>query len=340
MFDIIIPIWKMKTKYLEVCLQSILAQTEQDNRTPYTKYKCYIIDGTPMDWKHYETQQRMLKKLIGKNKRFEYHRHQNSDKPFVSEAFNQGRKLGSNPYLQFVGGDDFFYQTYFSMMEQRVMSESDRKSVGISFCMVQKNEKSVVDLGDIKLGVVETYLLNHYMALPFLKEELLRYFHVGSPVLMNGAVFLRTAFEEVGGYDEDMVIYEDTDLVLRIIKAGYLSRWYAFVGSYLRVHNEQTTLDGEVPYDRKLEFKRSKESYENRHIDERLYLKTPEEIKNIVRNKFGEDIDNSLAESIFGMTYPGAWKDLSARFIREKLQFFVLKNEDEVNMFMEGDIVL
>ena len=105
---------------------------------------------------------------------------------------------------------------------------------------------------------------------------------------MNGAVFLRTAFEEVGGYDEDMVIYEDTDLVLRIIKAGYLSRWYAFVGSYLRVHNEQTTLDGEVPYDRKLEFKRSKESYENRHIDERLYLKTPEEIKNIVRNKFGE----------------------------------------------------
>ena len=56
------------------------------------------------------------------------------------------------------------------------MSESDRKSVGISFCMVQKNEKSVIDLGDIKLGVVETYLLNHYMALPFLKEELLTIF--------------------------------------------------------------------------------------------------------------------------------------------------------------------
>ena len=45
-----------------------------------------------------------------------------------------------------------------------------------------------------------------------------------------------------------------------------------------------------------------------------------------IQNKFGEDIDNSLAESIYGMTCPGAWKDLSARFIRDKLQFFVLKN--------------
>ena len=46
-YDVIVPIYKMKTDFLDRCLQSIADQT-------HTEWKCFISDGTPEDWEDYE----------------------------------------------------------------------------------------------------------------------------------------------------------------------------------------------------------------------------------------------------------------------------------------------
>ena len=46
MFDIIVPIYKIKPLFLEQCLVSIDAQT-------FENFETWIIDGTPEDWEGY-----------------------------------------------------------------------------------------------------------------------------------------------------------------------------------------------------------------------------------------------------------------------------------------------
>ena len=59
------------------------------------------------------------------DKRFEYHRHPNLDEPYVSESQNYGLSLGSNPYVQFLGGDDFFYPHHLISMKDAIDAEVD-----------------------------------------------------------------------------------------------------------------------------------------------------------------------------------------------------------------------
>lgn len=331
MFDIVIPIWKMKTKYLKTCLESVLAQTHQE-------YKCYIIDGTPTDWEEYDAQMRMLKPIL-KDRRFEYHRHRNLEKPFVSEAMNQGAELGSNPYIQFIGGDDFFYSHHFKTMKENIECEPTPEEVGVYFCMVQMNKKRIIDLGESKLGQVRTYIMNHYLIHPFLQKDLLKYFHSATPILMNGAVFNREIFQEIGGFQEDMVYSEDTDLVMKILLKDYHIRWFPYIGAYLRVGKHQSTVEGEVPYDREREFKRCDELYIKRYSEYLLGNRSIESANEQLTEVMGEMQPKGLVESIWGVAQ-GGYKYLSSKLVEDKEAFFILKTEEEERLFTEGDIVL
>jgi len=331
MFDIVIPIWKMKTKYLQTCLESLKAQT-------YADFKCFIIDGTPKDWEHYDKQMKMLQPYLNDN-RFRYKRHKNKERPFVSEAMNQGAELGSNPFIQFLGGDDFFYSHHLSTMKEKIEKEPQPEKVGAYFCMVQKNQKRILDFGEFKVGQVNTYVMNHYLIHPFLSDELQPYFHSGNPILMNGGVFNRKAFEEVGGFDEDLVVAEDTDLVMKIIQSGYLTRWFPYIGAYLRVGQHQTTVDGDAPFDKASEFMRCGDIYNKRYADFILYHQPIDKASETLSSSLGDSKSEGFYESVWGFTNP-KYKHLSRRMVPEKEAFFVLKTEDEVKLFMEGDIVL
>ncbi len=233
MFDIVIPILNMKTKYLKECLESIKNQT-------FGEFKCYIVDGTPENWKEYKKQQKMIKSIMKKDERFEYHRHPNLEEPYVSESQNHGLKLGDNPYVQFLGGDDFFYPHHLLNMKQFIEDEKDN-DVAFWFCMVKTNEKTILDFGNFKVGRVSAFIENHYILYSFLNKNIYPLFHSATPIFMNGLMLKRDEVEGVGGFNEDYEMGEDVDLVRRIVKTGKHGRWLPYVGAYLRKHDGQTT---------------------------------------------------------------------------------------------------
>ena len=350
MFDIIVPIWKMKPAYLSDCLASIEAQQHKD-------FKCYIVDGSPEDWELYGEQMELIEKYTEDDRRFEYHRHPNLEEPFVSEAQNYGLSLGSNPYVQFLGGDDFFYAHHLAYMKHGIETEIN-ENVAFWFCMVRANEKKVLDFQDFKIGRVKTWLFNHYLMYEHLSIPLLKYFHYGNPIYMNGLVLKRERVEEVEGFDEEMVISEDVNMVLKIIKKGYRGRFLSYQGAYLRLHPEQSTDDrGEVPYDRDVRFEQSKQR--NNEMNEdcivgrswRLEImegtKSEEELKKLraedmqkVCSHLGVDgiTDTQYEELIFMSS--GAYHTNTILEVEKGEMMFLLHTDEEEKMFKERDIVV
>jgi hypothetical protein len=126
---------------------------------------------------------------------------------------------------------------------------------------------------------------------------------------------------------------------MRIISEGYKPRWCPFVGAYLRIHPEQSTREGEVPYNRKERFKENLATYNRKFDDYFISKKSFTKSKKIIEEKIGNELDRSLIECLQGMNNVD-YKRLSSRYLRDKEAFFILRNEDEERMFMEADLVL
>lgn len=337
MFDIVIPIWKMKTQYLRNCLHSIQAQT-------FTDWKVYIIDGSPTDWENYEEQQNFINEIIDSDERIEYHRHQNLKEPFVSEAMNQGTKLGSNPYVCYLGGDDFYYNHFLDETVNWIDEQKNKEEVGVYFCMVQQNVKTIIDMGEFEIGRVHTEIVNHYLIHPLLDKKFLPYFHYGTPIFMNGATFQRKAVEEVNGFDEKLVLCEDTDLVMKLLKKGYISVWLPFVGAYLRLHNEQTgRVSAESPFgidEKKKElFDMCFKRFNKKHGKYYLMKKEYKQVKKLLKERYELDFPRNMTETIRAMNHTG-YVDKAKKYVREKEMMFLLKNEEEKALFLKEDIII
>jgi len=367
MFDIIIPILKMKPKYLHECLASLKAQQHR-------KFKCYIIDGSPEDWEQYKESMDVINSMMKKDRRFEYHRHPNLDEPYVSEAQNYGLSLGSNPYVSFLGGDDFYYPHHLISMKDAIDAELD-DDVGFWFSMIRVNNKSTLDFQTFKIGRVRSWLMNHYLSYPTMPKHLYPFFHSGNPIFMNGLVLKRELVEEVGGFNIDYRIGEDVDMVMKIVIRGNHGRWLPYVGSYLRVHSEQTTNEERIKVmglEERLNWSRS---MAQKKIDYAEYKvgwkrwKTIDEWKKEVEENGGKPIvegdgkDKRLIgdelkleyeriekltgtkmtpshyEVLRGLTGGTYWEKTHFELLGEE-KLFLLRTDEEITQFLENDIVI
>ena len=367
MFDIIIPILNMKPRYLHDCLNSLKAQQ-------YKKFKCYIIDGSPKDWEHYKESMKVIKVMMKGDKRFEYHRHPNLDEPYVSESQNYGLSLGSNPYVQFLGGDDFFYPHHLISMKDAIDAENDN-DVGFWFSMVRVNSKIVLDFQTFKVGRVRSWLMNHYLSYPTMPKYLYPFFHTGNPIYMNGLVLKRELVEAVDGFNVDYQIGEDVDMIMKIVVNGQHGRWLPYVGSYLRTHGGQATDDEriknmslekrlkwsqqlaqkQIDYSEyKIGWKRwktiddwHKEVEENGGQpvlegdgkDKRLTGKELEIEYERLEKIIGTKITPAHYEILRGIT-SGTWVEKTHFELLDEEKLFLLRDDDEEKKFMENDIVI
>ena len=370
MFDIIIPILKMKPKYLQDCLASLKTQQHR-------KFKCYIIDGSPEDWEQYEESMEVINSMMDNDRRFEYHRHPNLDEPYVSEAQNYGLSLGSNPYVSFLGGDDFYYPHHLISMKDAIDAEND-DDVGFWFCMVRANDKTTLDFTTFKIGRVKSYLQNHYLMYPFFNKEYYPFFHYGNPLFMNGLVLKRELVEEVGGFNEEYQIGEDIDLIMKVVVNGNHGRWLPYVGAYLRVHNDQSTNQNKIDsmnsekkivWERNLAKKRlehreyeigwkhnwdSMDEFEEKilskaikHPEKLMNMTTPplvgaDEIHNEmqrVSEMIGKELTPSEYEIMKGLT-SGRFHEKTIHEIVEDEKLFLLKDDKELKLFNDRDIVI
>lgn len=202
MFDVIIPIYRISKPFLTRCLESVFDQTIDD-------YTVYVCDGTPVEHQDYDAQD--LVESYG----FIYFR-QDPAHPLVSGARNQAVSLGSNPYLAFLDGDDWWYSKYLE--EVKIEIEESLDKVAIWSCPL-----------DCHVPVQSQFSGKPYMVkglygywendMPFLENfpDYAYYYFFGHPPAPTGTIIRREAFESVGGYDERMAMAEDTELLLRIV---------------------------------------------------------------------------------------------------------------------------
>ena len=112
-FDIIVPIYKMKTDFLERCLKSIADQT-------HSEWICYIADGTPKDWEHYSEMMEIISNYVEAYPNiFVYLRQSGKG---VSQARNQAITMGDATHIAFLDGDDYWYPTHLEwLMETSIL---------------------------------------------------------------------------------------------------------------------------------------------------------------------------------------------------------------------------
>jgi len=237
LFDIIVPIFRIKEEFLKRALDSISNQIN-------TSYEVFVVDGTPIHHQDYDAES--LVASYG----FNYLR-QSHERKLVGGARNQGVSAGSNPYLAFLDGDDYWYASYLHEMAEEIEGTSDDK-VSIWTCALDcefpvHSSKS----GSSVINRVYGYY-PEYLSLLESHPSYAYYWLLGHPPAPTGTIIKRNVFEEANGYDEELGIIEDTDLLLRIVgdprNVNEENRnhyhFVSYVGGYHYIGEENTTKRG------------------------------------------------------------------------------------------------
>jgi len=201
MFDIIVPIYRISEELLLKALDSIKAQT-------LTDYEVYVCDGTPTEHQTYDAQ--AVVECYG----FNYIR-QALSHPLVGGARNQAVSMGSNPYLAFLDGDDYWYDGYLFEMKKAIEDSNERVKI---WSVVLDCEYPLISQftgatfqrkGLYAHWEDQTFLENH--------PDYAYYWFFGHPPAPTGTIIDREAFLAVGGYDTGLGMGEDTELLMRIV---------------------------------------------------------------------------------------------------------------------------
>ena len=204
-YDVIVPIYKMKTDFLDRCLQSIADQT-------HTEWKCFISDGTPEDWEDYEEMMDIVNKYVEQDsKKFIYLRQSGKG---VSQARNEAISLGCAPYVAFLDGDDYWYPTHLEWLTETI-EESDDHVVIWWDC------SDIVIQFPMSSGEVHTMqrIASFFDDADKCRQDLghTYYYFMGHPPMTSNVIVTRERFEAVDGFDEELQMAEDTDCWMRMV---------------------------------------------------------------------------------------------------------------------------
>ena len=201
MFDVIIPIYRISKEFLTRCLESVFDQT-------FDEYTVYICDGTPTQHQDYDAQ------AIVESYGFNYLR-QDPLQPLVGGARNQSVSMGSNPYLAFLDGDDYWYDGYLLEMKKAIKESNKRVKI---WSVVLDCEYPLISQFT-GATFQRKGLYSHWEDQEFLENhpDYAYYWFYGHPPAPTGTVIDREAFLAVGGYDTGLGMGEDTELLMRIV---------------------------------------------------------------------------------------------------------------------------
>ena len=200
-FDIIVPIYRISEELILRAFDSIKAQS-------FTDYEVYVCDGTPLEHSIYDAQ--AVVECYGFNYLRQDHAHTR-----VGGARNQAVAKGSNPYIAFLDGDDYWYPKYLSEMNNAI--EKSNKSVIIWSAVCDCTYK--IESG--KTGEIHEMqgLYGHYEDTEFLNQypDFAYYHFFGHPPAPTTTIVEREAFLSVGGFSMELSILEDTDCWMRMV---------------------------------------------------------------------------------------------------------------------------
>ncbi len=202
--SIIVPCYN-QAQYLDECLQSVLEQTHEN-------WECIIVnDGSPDDTEV------VAKKWLEKDSRFNYLCKENGG---LSSARNAGISKAIGEFILPLDADDKIAPNY---CELAIKEFSNKKNLKVVYCEAMCFGES-----------------NGIWNLPPYSLDLL----VLENMIFCSAIYKRSEWERVGGYDEKMIYgLEDWEFWISILKTGGEVYKLDYLGFYYRTKKSSMAID-------------------------------------------------------------------------------------------------
>jgi glycosyltransferase involved in cell wall biosynthesis len=230
MFDVIVPVKCTPLNLLKKSLQSVKNQTMED-------WKCYIIDATPEDWIRWPAYQSMMEEML-KDNRFIWVRKDLG----IAEARNEAIEISNSPLVAFLDSDDEWMPQHLQVMMDG-LKDNDICITEISRTIPSRDLVDLRRIGiddevGIKLDITEVF--QRYELANFLPQEYQGYFWYGAAVWLSGLTCRREVVQTIG-FDSELSIAEDTDILLRWVAAGWYPVHLPVRTVHRNLHSEQVT---------------------------------------------------------------------------------------------------
>jgi glycosyltransferase involved in cell wall biosynthesis len=182
----IIPAYNGVSRYLEEAMRSILAQTVRD-------FELIVIDDASTD---------NTARLVLQFPQARYFRR--ADNGGQAAARNDGARLAQGEFLAFLDQDDLWEPTFLE--EAIAVFREDGRSKGTQIAVVHCDGYQVNQQNEI---LEYDAAVKHTVSI----TQILR---GGHDVATSGSLFRKSCFDAVGGYDDQLPIWEDIDLAIRL----------------------------------------------------------------------------------------------------------------------------
>jgi glycosyltransferase involved in cell wall biosynthesis len=177
----IIPAYNGASRYLEQAVCSVLAQTYQD-------CELIVVDDASTD---------DTARLVLRFPQVRYFRR--ADNGGQSAARNDGARLAQGTYLAFLDQDDLWEPSF---LEETVPMLHAAPDAAVVHC----DGHQVNERDDI---------LEYDSAMKY-RTSITQILRGGHDVATSGSLFRKACFDAVGGYDEQLPVWEDIDLAIRL----------------------------------------------------------------------------------------------------------------------------
>lgn len=253
-YDVIIPIYKVKPKWITECLDSVIAQKIQD-------WRVIIVDGTPAEDELADGITNVCLHYVNSDPRFVYLK-QGSDIEGVGGARNQGIAYGDAPWVAFLDADDYWYPDHLAFI-QEVLDAKDtptRSDDELSDPLIIYTAADThIPMESLKGGEITSWetTIGYYPEAWRIHPAHTYFRLMGMPPITSQVVVRRDRLEAIGGFDDRLAIVEDTDCWMRVIiqHGDYMDSLTPFsplgvvvqcdaVGGYHRLHEDNTTNAG------------------------------------------------------------------------------------------------
>jgi len=131
-----------------------------------------------------------------------------------SSARNLGIRSSKSSLIALLDQDDLWYPRHLELLERPFLFHPEADRIGWV--------SSDLDVMDEKGNLTQRQALLWYDKMND-KTNLIHYIREDLFILPSASIFLKSAFDSVGGFDEELSGYEDDDFFLRLFLARYLN---------------------------------------------------------------------------------------------------------------------
>ncbi|MEI7896514.1 MAG: glycosyltransferase family A protein [bacterium] len=219
----IIPVFNGK-KYLKIAIESIVYQT-------YNVNELIIIDDGSTD--------NSLESIEGMNAPFPIYKIKQKNVG-QSAARNNGVKLAKSEFIAFLDQDDYWLPQHIEKLAAPFRSDPTLGWVYSNLNQIDEDGKTI-----------NIELLN-YSPSTHPKRQLTACLGHDLFILPSATIIRKSAFDQIGGFDERLSGYEDDDLFLRLFRNGWNNTYLNVPLSAWRSHQSSSSYSKRMQISRRI----------------------------------------------------------------------------------------